>query len=128
MKNGKIVLMMGLLMISSNLFGELDKSMNKATTNLYHATIAAVRAAITIGLSSYVVDFLLCRFDATKNMKNRGTVVTGACATLYALFLLSAEYQRCCDVAENKKRAAYLPVDGEDLMEGEDVSDQEDPE
>jgi len=47
----------------------VDRSINKATKNLYYATVSAVGAAIAIGMSSYVVDMLLCRFNATKNME-----------------------------------------------------------
>ncbi len=113
MNNGRVV-MLGLLLMSNNIFCEFDKSMNKATTNLYHATVSAVYAAIMIGLSSYVGDFLLSKFDGTRCMENRGIVATGTCAGLYALFLLSAEYQRQVNVSEEQERA-YLAFEGEEL-------------
>ena len=113
MKVVKNVFMIGLLMISSNIFCDLDKSMNQATTDLYFTTIAAVRSALMIGASSYVVDNILSRFESTQDMENRGAMASSACVAVYLLFLVSAEWQEFGSQAVIEKRGYYKPIDEE---------------
>ena len=84
----------GLLMFNSHVFCTLDKSMYQAARELCYATVAAASGAITIGACSYAIDFLLSKFELTKNLENRGNIATSSCAVLYLLFLVSEEYQR----------------------------------
>ena len=71
--------MIGLLMMSGTIFCDLDESMNQATEDLYYTTVAAVRSAIIIGASSYVVDAILSNFSSTRNMENREAIPSLAC-------------------------------------------------
>ena len=104
--------MIGLLMMSGTIFCDLDESMNQATEDLYYTTVAAVRSAIIIGASSYVVDAILSNFSSTRNMENRGAIASGTCAALYVLFLLSAEYKKNeTSVAAGKKRFLNFSAD-----------------
>lgn len=125
MKNRNVWFLIGLLFVNSSLFCDIDRSMNKATTNLYYATIAAVRAAIAIGISSYVVDMLLCRFDATKNMENREFIATGSCAVLYAILLVSAEYQRLMEQPDETLKREYVSGDQDCLQTDENKFDKD---
>ena len=115
-RNRKAWIMIGLLVVNSDLFCDIDRSINKATRNLYYATVAVVGAAIAIGISSYVVDMLLCRFEATKNMENRELIATGSCASLYAILLISAEYQRNVEQPEEAPKRDHV-VEEQDLID-----------
>ena len=123
-KSIKVGFMIGLLMMSSNLFCNFDESMNQATTDLYYTTIAAVRSAIIIGASSYVVDAILSNFASTKNMENRGAIASGTCASLYVLFLLSAEYKKNdTSVAAGKKSFFNFTEDAQEKTFDEKLLD-----
>lgn len=126
MKSVKVGFMIGFLLMSSNLFCELDRSMDQATTDLYHTTVSAIRAAMTIGVSSYVVDFLLSCFKMTSNLEFRGALATGSCAALYALFLISAEYQRMSGSTTQDQKRGFPSVDDVELIEDAKIDNQED--
>lgn len=116
MKSVKIGCMIGLLLLSNNIFCESHKSMNQAIHDLYHMTHDIVYAACVIGWSSYVVDWVLSTFQATRNLENRGNIATGSCAALYALFLISAEYQKINDsLMKNQKKCSHFVENGESI-------------
>jgi len=48
---------------------------------------------LVVGTCSYVVNYGLGSFEATKDLPNRGTVATGACASLYAALYAAYKYE-----------------------------------
>lgn len=109
----KSMFLIGLLVMSTNLFCDLEKSMNQARSDLYSTTIAAIYSAITIGICSYVFDMILSQFQMAKNMEHRGSVATTACVVLYTAFLISAEYYKNNLSAEDKdaQKRAHEVID-----------------
>ncbi|WP_162801746.1 hypothetical protein [Candidatus Chromulinivorax destructor] len=81
-------------------YSDARKHVAKHGTPLQKASIAStdiilksVDVALVVGTCSYVVNYGLGSFEATKDLPNRGTVATGACASLYAALYAAYKYE-----------------------------------
>ena len=122
MKIIKTCLLIGLVMQFHVALSDVQDKMHQANSNLYATTWGIVRVAITIGLCSYVTDFVLCRFQVTRNLEYRGTIATGSCVALYAAFLASAYYYGNDDACKKN----MIEEDDEQLQDCSDEYDVQD--
>jgi len=102
---------------------QVDQSMRHARHDLWNATMEAIHSVIIIGTCSYIVDFLLSKFDATESLENRGTIATGACASLYALCFVCAVYHNIMR-KEADARRSIVEVAESDIVEVIEVEEQ----